>query len=78
MHATNHLRDALIAASEARTLPQTIELDGVRVPTARVCGRLWNCTDIFPRRAAEALGLPAGASYAVAARSVKQRLAEAR
>jgi hypothetical protein len=39
-----------------------------------LCGQLWNCTEILPAEYCDALGIPAGSTYARAARFVKRRI----
>jgi hypothetical protein len=39
-----------------------------------VCGLLWNCTDELPDRLCRELGLPAGSTYAGAARKVRWKI----
>ena len=39
-----------------------------------VCGLLWHCTDELPEGLCRELGLPAGSTYAGAARKVRWRI----
>jgi hypothetical protein len=51
--------------SYAVTGEATEELD-------RLCGRLWNCTDILPRLACKDSQVPVGSTYAFAAQAIRR------
>ena len=81
-HAPRELREALTAW--LRTGPVVTPagrwsfggvplVDDGPVPAEWLLGQLWNCTDVLPTQACEALGIPAGSTYARAAREVKKR-----
>ena len=77
------MRDAFLDAIEAvRQWPDgepepTIEVRGQMIPVNRVCGLVWNCTDIMPSLFCDEMGYMvddfprAGATYAQAARVLK-------
>jgi hypothetical protein len=53
--------------SYAVTGEATNELD-------RLCGKLWNCTDILPSLACSDAGVPQGSTYACAAQTVRRAI----
>ena len=81
-HAPGDLRDAFIAALDAYEAWETgepeptVELRDEQVTLTRLCGLLWNCTDVLPSYIAYQLAMltnaRAGSSYAGAARLLKQ------
>lgn len=66
-HAPAVLRDAFLAFVYDQPVDELLAPE-------RLCGLLWNCSDTLPRAAADDLELPAGSTYAQAARAVKARL----
>ena len=85
-HAPGDVRDAFLEAVETwaqseQVVPDfTVEVRGQRVPIGRVCGLVWNCTDIMPGDACAAFeifgeDLPQGSTYAKAARCLKALVA---
>ena len=67
-HAPGDLRDAFHDLVEQS--PTHVEFRGEQVRARRLCGLLWNCTDILPRWIGDELDIPQAATYAVAAREV--------
>lgn len=65
-HAPGDLRDAFAEAIELD--PKEVEFRGQRITLARLCGLLWNCTDVLPQQIANDLDEPRLATYAAAAR----------
>lgn len=76
-HAPGDIRAALFEAVEAyeiwedNTPEPVIEIRGQSLPISRVCGMLWNCTDIMPWLTCSALELRHGSTYAQGARHLK-------
>ena len=40
----------------------------------RLCGKLWNCTDVLPALSCSDAGVPQGSSYACAAQTVRRAI----
>lgn len=71
-HAPGHLRDALAEwIEEGQDGTGVVVLDDEPRPLGWLLGQLWNCTDTLPRGACAELGLPAGSTYAQAARRLR-------
>ncbi len=81
-HAPGDIRDAFEEAIEAFQQwdggePEPlVDVRDQDVPISRICGLLWNCTDIMPSVACGAFGyfdddLPQGSTYAQGARRLK-------
>ena len=70
-HAPSHLREAF-EAWVAADRPPAIEvgMDKTTVSARRLRGILWNCSDTMPSDLCAALDMPAGSSYAMAARQL--------
>ena len=87
-HAPGDVRDAFLEALEdmrgwrTGTPEPTAEVRGQAIPISRLCGLLWNCTDIMPGHACGDMQhvideFPnAGATYAQAARALKALIAQ--
>jgi hypothetical protein len=76
-HAPGHVRDAFRAMVEEwrpRDPEPSVSINGETVTASRLCGMLWNCTDVLPGPACAALALPRGSTYARAARSFRGQL----
>jgi hypothetical protein len=87
-HAPGHVRDAFLSAIEAYadwngigpepTVEFEVHYKPRPIPISKVCGLVWNCTDILPGGAwDELIGndvLPGQRTYASAARALLTRL----
>ena len=40
----------------------------------RLCGKLWNCTDVLPQMACDDAQVPVGSTYACAAQAVRRAI----
>ena len=83
-HAPGDLRDVFLEALDAYLYRgknvRVVEYRDQKVPLNRVCGLLWNCTDILPGAEAHALRDEVGdersiETYAQAARAFKGLIA---
>ncbi len=63
-HAPGHIRGPFQQAIQEEFWPYSPE-------TLRLAGRLWNCTDTMPGNCCALLDLPAGSTYAQAARRLR-------
>ena len=72
-HAPSHLREAFEAWVSADR-PSVIEvgMDKTKMSARRLLGILWNCSDTMPIGLCAELDMPAGSSYAMAARQLKE------
>lgn len=68
-HYPGHLRDAFIEGVE-RCQPGIAPI-AVDAELHRVAGVVWNCTDVLPGEYCQQLELPAGFTYAQAARRIR-------
>ncbi|MDP9165814.1 MAG: hypothetical protein M3O32_07105 [Actinomycetota bacterium] len=66
-HVASDLRDAFAE----RLADLSVPLNDATL--ARLAGLLWNCTDVMPSGLCEDLELPAGSSYAQAARKLRRK-----
>jgi hypothetical protein len=65
-HAPGPVRRAFVAAVDVAHWCDADDADQTEL--RRLSGLLWNCTDTLPREYCVMLALPAGSTYAVAAR----------
>ena len=72
MHAPGHLRQAFAdwvhAGMDHTVIPADFFLDGEDRPIPWLFGKLWDCTDVMPPELCSDLHMPAGSTYAHAAR----------
>jgi hypothetical protein len=83
MHAPGHLRDAFCELVEGQeSVADTFSDDRTRARLEAMSadeqlwwlsGQLWNCTDVLPGTYCGDLGLSQGATYAKAARLIRQQ-----
>lgn len=65
-HAPSSLRDAFCEWVTSESVnPRSLR---------RLTGQLWNCTDCLPGHLCDHLEIPRGSTYAVAARTLRDRL----
>jgi hypothetical protein len=65
-HAPGHVREEFLEAVDAACSFDSDAADQAELH--RISGYLWNCTDTLPSAYCSALDLPAGSTYAQAAR----------
>ncbi len=76
-HAPGHIRDAFLTAIEIRYKQRggdpvvPVGYDDTPVPLSRLCGLLWNCTDILPGEDCNLLDIGPGSTYAIASRKLR-------
>ena len=68
MRTATTIRDAFIEGIER--CQHAISPIAVDAELSRVAGHVWNCTDVLPSDYCAALEIPAGSTYAQAARHV--------
>jgi hypothetical protein len=87
-HAPGHVRDAFLSVIDAfvdwdltgpePTVEFAVHYEPRPIPISKACGMVWNCTDILPGGAIEALtgsGVePKSRTYAASARALRSRL----
>lgn len=71
-HAPGDLREAFAEAIELDL--KEIEFRDHTISVERLCGLLWNCTDILPQWIANDLDEPRLATYAAAARECMSQI----
>ncbi len=69
-HAPGHLRNALNEWIDEGAEGDTVTIDDEARPLKWLLGQLWNCSDILPGSDCDALNLPTGSTYAIAARKL--------
>lgn len=75
MHKPGFLREAFTDYIEFTEWDQKfIEIDGEEKPLKWLIGQLWNCTDVMPGSACDAIDLSRGSTYARAVRKLLSEL----
>ena len=81
MHAPGYLREAFGDYLDSDCEADVVLVDDEEWPVAKLCGKLWRCTDVLPGAYCGDLDIPQGSTYAQAVRvvltQIRRRAAQA-